>query len=358
MTSRERIARILKRQPVDRIGVHEHFWGDCQKKWTAEGHLKPDEPLSAHFGLDLDMCWAFNFVADLDYVNETLEETADTITQRDGNGAVFRRHKQHDATPEHIAFAVKERADWERLIRPHIERTDERRINFTAYRDGKQFAANRQSFYVWSGTNVFEIIKDVTGHETMLMAMLDDPDWVRDMANLYADLIVRLWERLFAKEGLPDGIWFYEDMGFKQRPFMAPELYRKIIQPAHARTIGWAHAHGLPVIMHSCGFVEPLLPDMLDAGIDCLQVIEVKAGMDPIRIHQKYGDRLSLMGGMDVRVLYTNDLKKVDAELEAKIPILKQGYGYVLHSDHSIPDTVNYETYRHFVRRGLELGTY
>ncbi|MDZ4199434.1 MAG: uroporphyrinogen decarboxylase family protein, partial [Kiritimatiellia bacterium] len=193
-------------------------------------------------------------------------------------------------------------------------------------------------------------------HENMLIGMMDDPEWVSDMAETYASLHIRLQERLFEQEGLPDGIWYYEDMGFKHSPFMSPDQYRALIQPAHRRTIEFAHRLGLPVTMHSCGFVEPLLPDMIDAGIDCLQVIEIKAGMDLLRIYRQFGDRISLMGGIDVRVLYSNDLRKVDAELEAKIPLVKAGHGYVLHSDHSIPDTVDYKTYRYFVDRGMELG--
>ena len=122
--------------------------------------------------------------------------------------------------------------------------------------------------------------------------------------------------------------------------------------------IDFAHGHGMPVIMHSCGFIEPLLPHIIEAGIDCLQVIEVKAGMDPLRIHKNYGDRLSLMGGIDIRVLNTGDTRAIDAELESKIPLLKAGYGYVLHTDHSVPPSVPYETYRYFVQKGLELGQY
>lgn len=64
------------------------------------------------------------------------------------------------------------------------------------------------------------------------------------------------------------------------------------------------------------------------------------------------------MGGIDVRVLYTNDFAAVDRELEAKIPVVKQGFNYVVHSDHSIPKTVNYETYQYFIKRALELGAY
>ncbi|MFW5884223.1 MAG: uroporphyrinogen decarboxylase family protein [bacterium] len=357
MTSHERISRILARQPVDRIGLFEHFWGDTRKKWADEGHLAGDESPHDHFGYDLELCWAFDCTADLDYEPEVLEETDETILTRDGNGAVLRRHKLHDATPEHVDFAVKERGAWEELVKPKLT-PERRRINFEAYRDTREAAAKADRFFCWSGVNVFEQMHPVCGHEHMLVGMALDPDWVRDMASTYADLTIGLQEILFEEEGYPDGIWFYEDMGFKQRPFMSPQMYREIIQPYHARTIEFAKAHDLPVIMHSCGYVDPLVPGMMEAGIDCLQVIEVKAGMDLVDLHRRFGDRLSFMGGIDVRTLYTNDRADVDRELESKIPLVKDGFGYVLHSDHSIPDTVEYDTYRYFVERGLELGSY
>ena len=64
------------------------------------------------------------------------------------------------------------------------------------------------------------------------------------------------------------------------------------------------------------------------------------------------------MGGIDVRALYSNDREIIDRELESKIPLVKQGFNYILHSDHSIPNTVHYDTYRYFLKKGLELGTY
>ena len=211
---------------------------------------------------------------------------------------------------------------------------------------------------MWSGVNVFESIHPVCGHEYMLMGMALDPDWVIDMATTYAELTVQLQQMLFEQEGYPDGIWYYEDMGFKERPFMSPAMYEELIQPAHKYTIDYAKSKNLPVIMHSCGFIEPLLPGMIEAGIDCLQVIEIKAGMDLLKLHKLYGDRISFMGGIDVRTLYTNDKEIIDRELEAKIPIVKEGYHYFLHSDHSIPKTVDYDIYRYFIQKGLELGKY
>jgi len=357
MTSKERITRILARKPVDRIGLFEHLWGDTHKKWTSEGKLRSDENIADHFGFDLEIFWPFNGVAKLDYVPEVIEENDRTIVARDGNGAVFRRHKLHDTTPEHIDFLVKDRAGWEEHIKPFLK-PERRRINFTDYRATRDHAAKKGNFFAWSGVNVFEQIHPVCGHMAMLEGMIEDPEWVKDMSETYADWTIAMMEMLFAEEGKPDGIWFYEDMGFKERPFMSPAMYREFIFPAHKKTIDYVKFLGLPVIMHSCGFIEPLLPGMVEAGIDCLQVIEVKAGMDLLRIYRNFGDRLSLMGGIDVRVLYTNDKAVIDAELLKKIPAVKGHFGYVLHSDHSIPNTVNYDSYRYFVDRGLELGAY
>lgn len=360
MTGVERIGRILKRQPVDRIGIFEHFWGDTHKRWCSQGHILEHEQMEDHFHFDMSITWPFTTTADLDFEPIILEETEETRLVKDGNYATLRRHKLHDSTPEHVDYDVKERPAWEDLIKPKLLRSAdyERRIRFEAYRTAKQLAAKNNRFLCWGGVNVFECMHPVCGHEHMLVGMALDPAWVLDMANTFADLIIHLMETLFAKEGKPDGVWFYEDMGFKERPFMSPDMYRELIYPAHRKTIDFCHGLGLPVIMHSCGFVEPLLPYMLDAGIDCLQVIEIKAGMDPLRIHRQFGDRLSLCGGMDVRNLVKNDRAVVRAELEKKIPILKTNNGYILHSDHSIPETCNYETYRFFVDEGLRLGTY
>jgi uroporphyrinogen decarboxylase len=330
LTSHERIARILKRQPVDRVGLYESFWPETQPAWAAAGHLRPDESPCDHFGLDIRECWAFNTVADLDFREEILEETPETKLVRDGNGAVLRRHKLHSSTPEHVDFLVQDRAGWEQYIRPRL--TDEsvyrRRIRWDDYRYVRQLCRDRQLFFLWSGVNVFELMHPVCGHEHMLIGMADDPDWVKDMCSVFAELTIRLMEILFDEAGPPDGVWFYEDMGFKGRPFMSPAMYRDILWPAHRHTIDFAHA------------------------------LEVKAGMDLVRLKQAYGDRIAFMGGLDVRPLVANDRRAIQAELDAKLPAAMAGGGYCLHSDHSIPSQVAYETYKFFVQRGLEMGTY
>ena len=357
LTGVERIGNILQRKPVDRIGLFEHFWGDTLQVWQEQGHISENEDLALHFGFDMSLCWPFNTVAQLDFKPEVLEETEETILTRDGNGAVLRRHKLHSSTPEHVDFAVKERRGWEELIKPLLKPARER-INIEGYRSAKKEARKQERFFCWAGVNAFELMHPVCGHEYMLMGMALDPGWVGEMADTFAELTISLMEMLFAEEGKPDGIWFYEDMGFKQRPFMSPDMYRELIKPAHVKTMDYAHSLGLKVIVHSCGFIEPLLPDLVDAGMDCLQVMEVKAGMDPLRIKRDFGERIALFGGMDAQNLVANDVDAIREELEEKIPALKEDFGYILHSDHSIPTTTEYETYRFFVDEGLRLGRY
>ena len=357
MTSYERFVAVLDHKPVDQTPIAVSPWGRTVERWRDEGHIGPQEDVGEHFGQDIRSGGWLSSVADLDFEPKVLEETEETVLTLDGNGAMLRRHKLHDSTPEHVDFTVKDRAGWEEHVRPHLVDLDRRRIPFENYRNAKKFAAEKQRYFTWGGVAPFEQIHPVCGHEYMLMGMALDPDWVKDMAVTYAQMTINHLEVLFAEEGAPDGLFFYEDMGFKEKPFMSPGMYEALIQPAHAMLFGYAHSLGCKVIVHSCGYVEPLVPGMIEAGMDCLQAMEVKAGMDLPHLFERFGERISFYGGVDVRALISNDRAQIDAEMDAKIlPVVTGGGGYILHSDHSEPPDIDYETMVYFIERGRKLG--
>jgi uroporphyrinogen decarboxylase len=358
MTSIERMANALARKPVDHVPAAVSPWGATVKRWRDEGHIGKDEDVAEHFGQDLRGGGWLNSVANLDFQAVTLEETEETKLVLDGNGAKLRRHKLHDSTPEHVDFTVKDRKTWEEHAKPLLVKFDRRRIPFEGYRNAKKFAAEKQRFFTWGGVAPFEQMHPVCGHEYMLMGMAEDPDWVKDMVMTYATMTVNHLEVLFAEEGIPDGFFFYEDMGFKGKPFMSPRMYEEIMLPGHKLLFDYAHSKGGKVIVHSCGYVAPLVPGLVRAGMDCLQAMEVKAGMDVLELFKQFGDRLSFYGNIDVRLLISNDKAKIEEELLRKIPpVINGGGGYVLHSDHSEPPQINYETMRYFLERGREIGT-
>lgn len=322
-----------------------------------EGNIPDDIDVREFFGQDLRWGGGLKLVADLDYEPEVIAETEETLSTRDGNGALLKRFKNKNTTPEHVGYNVRERADWEALILPHFKKIDKRRINFEQYRAEKQLCAKSQRFFFWGGTAPFELMHAMCGHENLLIGMALDPDWVRDMISMYVDAIISHLEELFAAEGKPDGFYFFEDLGFKGKPFFSPDMYRDILLSGHRRLFDFAHSCGCKVMMHSCGFIEPLIPDLISVGLDCLQGMEAKAGMDMSRLFAKFGDALTFNGGIDARVLINNDRAAIDAELKAKVlPVLRGRGGYILSSDHSEPPGVSYDTIRYFLEQGIKMS--
>jgi uroporphyrinogen decarboxylase len=358
MTRKERFANALARKPVDRVPAHEWAWDDTVARWTKQGHLKPGEDPIRHFDMELRSHGWLNNIADLDFKDVVLEETEETILKLDGNQAKLRWPKGRDGTPEHVSFGVTDRAGWEEKIKPFLVKVDRRRIPIDGYRAERLKAAANQEYFTCDNLAPFELMFRVIGHEKLLTSMVDDPDWVRDMALTFADMVIHHWEVLFAEAGWPDGIFYYEDMGFKQRPFMSPAMYREFLKPAHKKLFDFAHSRNMPVLLHSCGFVRPLLPDLIDAGMSCLHAIESKAGMDLVDLFKDFGQKIAFFGGLDARALVANDREWIEREMQRKIPpIINGGGGYILRSDHSIPPQVDYETLKFFFQRGREIGT-
>lgn len=356
MTHKERFLNALNRKPVDVFACGDSLWEETLKKYINEGHLKEGEDLCNHFDMGWHCGGWLSSVAEVEFEPSIIEETEETVLKLDGNGAKLRQWKNKSGTPEHVDFTVKDRAKWEQNIKPHLLNIDRRRIPFEGYREQKRKAAEENRAFCWTGVAPFEQMHPVCGHEYMLMGMALDPDWVKDMVNTYSDFTIKHLEVLFAEEGKPDAMWFFEDMGFKEKPFMSPAMYKEIMLPGHKKLFSFSHSLGLKVIVHSCGFVEPLVPGMIEAGMDCLQAMEVKAGMDMVKLAGQFGDKISFCGNIDIRVIASNDKRKIDEELNTKIsPLIKMGCGYILHSDHSIPPDVEHDTLHYFFDHGRTL---
>jgi uroporphyrinogen decarboxylase len=369
MTGKERFERILDHKPVDRVGLFEVYWEETAKAWASEGRFEKPDMIADHFGLDVrrtggeitPMPWkVINLVADLDAGEMVVEENETARLIRDGNGALLRWLKKGSGAPEHVSFSVQNRRSWEQQILPRLldESTYERRIDLKAYRELRAECARKSVFMACGALGAFDLMSPMCGHEHLLAGMALDPEWVRGMAMTYAETVVHLLEILFEREGLPDGLWVWDDLGFKAKPFMSPTMYRELLFPAHKRLFDFAHARGLKVVLHCDGYVEALLPHLIEAGINCLQPIEAKSGMDLVRLKKAYGNKIALIGGMDVRVLESGNRLLVDRELEEKLPAAMEGSGYVLQSDHSISSRVSYDIYRHFIERSLKIWAY
>ena len=110
--------------------------------------------------------------------------------------------------------------------------------------------------------------------------------------------------------------------------------------------------------LHTCGNVNEVVDDLIDVGWDCLQPLEVKAQMDVVQLKRDYGDRLSLMGGIDARVIADGTDEELEEEIRSKLTVAKEMGGYIYHSDHSVPDNVSLERYTRTIELVKEYGRY
>jgi uroporphyrinogen decarboxylase len=147
-------------------------------------------------------------------------------------------------------------------------------------------------------------------------------------------------------------------MGYRNGLLFSPDAYRATHKDADKKVYGFFRDLGMPIILHSCGNVEELIPELIEVGLTCLQPLEVKAGMNLIKLKNEFGDKLAFMGGIDVRAMFNPDSKAIEEEIRTKLEIAKKGGGYIYHSDHSVPTAVSFEQYERVMELVAQYGTY
>ncbi len=344
MTSRERVERALCRREADRIPRAESFWPETIPLWREQG-MPEGADLYDLFGYDIAGAGWVNHEARPGY-REVLDESEEWVARQDGHGAVLRYWKHKSGTPEHVSFTVDSPEAWRAHKKELLAVPVERRVNAEAALAAQALARSRDQWFAWTGVECFEMAKDIIGHERMCTAMMDDPEWMADVYDTLADLAVSALGYLASRGVQYDGAWMYGDIAYNHGPFLSPRMYRDLVMPAHLKQIGWFKQRQLKVIYHTDGDFRPLLPLFIEAGVDCLQPLEAKAGIDVRELKPKHGDAVAFMGNIDAMVLLTNDRDAIEAEVSRKVPVAMGGGGYIYHSDHSIPPGVTWETYR------------
>ena len=352
MTQEKRVRLALAHQEADCVPIHDSPWAATVSRWHGEG-LPDDIPLTEYFGYAL--C---GFGADLSpqYPVRVLERSPEYIVETTPYGGVRRNHRDRSTTPELIDYGIKSRADWEaakRRMQPGYTRVD-----WVALKNGYERARADGLFVTYNAITGYDGCQAYIRSDELLPLLLTDPDWIRDMVETQADMAIEMAKIMIGEGYRFDAAFLYNDMGYRKAPFFSPRIYREIIQPADRRMFDFFHSQGLPVILHSCGNVRPLIPDLLDIGLDCLQPLEVKAGMDLVELKREYGQDLAFMGGIDVRAMADPDPQAIEQEIATKIPVAKKDGGYIYHSDHSVPNNVSFERYCRVLELVRQYGQY
>jgi len=185
---------------------------------------------------------------------------------------------------------------------------------------------------------------DLMGMERLYYAMYDDPELVDALVGHMVDYYAAVSTRIFDAAADAIDIFFIgNDLGGQTGPLLGVELFRRFILPHLARLIDLGHAYGLKVMLHCCGGIAPLIPDMVAAGLDGLHAVQPScAGMDLPTLKAEFGRRILFNGAIDSHhVLIRGTPESVRAQTRQVLEIMKPGGGYVAGASH---DTILEET--------------
>jgi len=289
------------------------------------------------------------------YEAKVVEETERYVIQTTSWGATLKNWKHAGSVPEFLDFTIVNRDRWAEAKARMTPSRD--RINWEVLERDYAKCRERGDWilaHMWFGfdaTHSWEV-----GTERVLMALMTDPDWCVDMFETSLDLNTRLLDMVWDAGYEFDAVFWADDMGFKNNQFFSLDTYRALLKPIHKRAMDWAHAKGVYTHLHSCGNINPFVPELIEIGLDALNPLEVKAGMDPVALKRQYGDRLVFHGGINA-VLWS-DLEALEAEMRVVVPVMKENGGYIFASDHSVPENVGLEDFRRIADLAKELGAY
>ena len=352
LTSKERISRMYEHRDADRVPITDVPWQGAIVRWQNEG-MPHNMDWRDYFNIDkID-----GISVDISprYEQKVIEHTDEYTIVTSPWGVTMKNFNVPDSTPQFLDFKVTGPRAWEEAkarMQPDPSRIDWKYLEDNYNRWVQEGSWLEACF--WFGFDVSH--SWMVGTEDFLVALIEDPDWVKDVFETYLESCMVHFDMIWDAGYRFDGISWPDDMGYKGTPFFSPSTYRELLKPFHKRAVDWAHNKGIKARLHSCGYIEPLLDDILETGIDALNPIEVKAGMDPLKLKELYGDRLLLHGGINA-VLW-DDKDKILEEIWKLVPELKKSGGYIFSSDHSIPSSVSLENMKEIIAAVKEAGKY
>jgi uroporphyrinogen decarboxylase len=190
----------------------------------------------------------------------------------------------------------------------------------------------------WAGN--YEVFQLLRGWDNFLVDLAANPEFARYMLEVRLEAVLKRWEQMIEILGdVPQVVCIGDDLGLQDGPQISPELYRKIIKPIHQKFVSFIKSRTKSrILIHTCGSVYKLIPDLIEVGIDILNPVQVGAkDMDSRRLKKEFGKDLVFWGGIDTQhVLPFGKVADVRDEVKKRIDDFAPGGGYVFNTVHNI----------------------
>ena len=210
---------------------------------------------------------------------------------------------------------------------------------------------------VFLSHDAFEFSHYLRGLDNLLMDYALNPEFAHRVAEIVIGYKKRVLQR--AAEMGADVLSTGDDYAYRTAPIMSPVHFREFVLPHLKETISVAKENGLPFLKHTDGNLWPIIDDIVDAGIDCLDPLEPIAGMDMARVKAAYGGRIAVAGNVDCgQLLPFGTREQVVEAVKETIAKGAVNGGLILASSNSIHPAVKPENYKAMVEAGREFGAY
>ncbi len=364
-----RIVAALEHRETDRVPIGEFFWTNFVRRARREGKIGDGFDPYRHWDLDMVVITP-NMDPHLTGI-QVVRETGEVRTVRTGFGATIEVHASCPMPMfvdfEHTGFEQMEAL---RFDDPHDQRRyfaalddqlnsvgDNLNLNLPPWID--RVKAYADEFCVFGAVcEPHEMLWRIIGTENALFKMAEEPGRLAKFIERLGDFLVSIAEaQIAAAQGRLTGLYIWGDIAYTRGMFFSPDYWRSVYKPQLKRLCDVARAAGLKTIYHGCGNASAVYDDMIEAGVDGYNPLEAKAGLDVVALRKQYGRRWSFNGNIDVRVLATNDREQIRREVLRKLNAARGG-GYIMQSDHSVPDSVSFDSYDYTVQLAREFGRY
>jgi uroporphyrinogen decarboxylase len=211
------------------------------------------------------------------------------------------------------------------------------------------------------GGHIFQAAQSLRGWDTFLIDLLTNRTFAEALLDQLAEANIQRFERFAATVGrYVHVVHFEDDLGMQDRPLLRPSLYRQVVKPYHARLFRFAKAHCQAYLLfHSDGAVAPLIPDLIEMGVDALNPVQVSAsGMDTAELKREFGEAITFWGGGcdSQAVLPFGTPGEVADEVRRRIDDLAPGGGFVFAPIHNVQAGVPVENVVAMLRTARAYG--
>jgi len=254
--------------------------------------------------------------------------------------------KSRDWANEHHS-SLSSWEDFERIPWPRVEEFD-----FFPYEYLNSHLPEGMGLISSHGGGIFEHITWMMSLEGFCSVLISDPSLVKAVSERIGELMVKFYHHLLDLDRLV-AVFPGDDMGYNVGTLISPNDLRKYFLPWHKKFAAMAHEKRLPYFLHSCGNLEKIMPDLIDdVKIDGKHSYE--NNIIPVQEFQKkYGDRIAVLGGLDLNILSASTPQEVRRQTRALIESCGARGRYAVGSGNSIPSYVPVNNYLAMVDEAL-----